>query len=90
MQDMERLIFRVLNTQTFLHFPDKLHSYIEPFEQPFACIGGIVVSIAASQAVDPGSIPGQCKTYFMWTCMNSYVLDLVEPEMVERGFKLGN
>ena len=68
---MERLIFRVLNTQTFLHFPDKLHSYIEPFEQPFACIGGIVVSIAASQAVDPGSI-------------------LVEPEMVERGFKLGN
>lgn len=25
------------------------------------CIGGIVVSIAAFQAVDPGSIPGQCK-----------------------------
>ena len=24
-----------------------------------ACVGGIVVSIAAFQAVDPGSIPGQ-------------------------------
>ena len=26
----------------------------------FCGIGGIVVSIAAFQAVDPGSIPGQC------------------------------
>ena len=26
-------------------------------------IGGIVVSIAAFQAVDPGSIPGQCMTF---------------------------
>ena len=29
-------------------------------------VGGIVVSIAAFQAVDPGSIPGQRKTFFMW------------------------
>ena len=28
--------------------------------QAFHGIGGIVASIAASQAVDPGSIPGQC------------------------------
>ena len=28
-------------------------------------IGGIVVSIAAFQAVDPGSIPGQRKTFFI-------------------------
>ena len=27
-----------------------------------ACVGGIVVSIAAFQAVDPGSIPGQRKS----------------------------
>ncbi|CAM4567970.1 unnamed protein product [Leuciscus chuanchicus] len=27
--------------------------------RPSACVGGIVVSIAAFQAVDPGSIPGQ-------------------------------
>lgn len=27
------------------------------------CIGGIVVSIAAFQAVDPGSIPGQCNSF---------------------------
>ena len=32
----------------------------ECIEQVFECIGGIVDSIAASQAVDPGSIPGQC------------------------------
>ena len=28
-----------------------------------ACVGGIVVSIAAFQAVDPGSIPGQRNTF---------------------------
>ena len=43
-----------------LHIPDKLQSCIQPFKQAVTCIGGIVDSIAASQAVDPGSIPGQC------------------------------
>ena len=28
------------------------------------CVGGIVVSIAAFQAVDPGSIPGRRKCFF--------------------------
>lgn len=29
-----------------------------------SCVGGIVVSIAAFQAVDPGSIPGQRSLHF--------------------------
>ena len=29
------------------------------------CVGGIVVSIAAFQAVDPGSIPGQRKLFYL-------------------------
>ena len=29
------------------------------------CVGGIMVSIAAFQAVDPGSIPGRRKTFFL-------------------------
>ena len=43
-----------------LHRPYKLQSCIQTFKQVPECIGGIVDSIAASQAVDPGSIPGQC------------------------------
>ena len=43
-----------------VHFPCRWECCIETFTQPFSCIGGIVHSIAASQAVDPGSIPGQC------------------------------
>jgi hypothetical protein len=31
----------------------------------YRCVGGIVVSIAAFQAVDPGSIPGQRITFFV-------------------------
>ncbi len=34
------------------------------FSYHYRCVGGIVVSIAAFQAVDPGSIPGQRKDVF--------------------------
>ena len=33
-------------------------------------IGGVMVSIAAFQAVDLGSIPGQCIFYFTFFCTN--------------------
>ena len=40
----------------------------------FHGVGGIVVSIAAFQAVDPGSIPGQRSDYFQGT-QQSYWAD---------------
>ena len=36
-----------------------MHINMIPARISSACVGGIVVSIAAFQAVDPGSIPGQ-------------------------------
>ena len=43
-----------------VHLPCRWLCCVETFTIPSTCIGGIVDSIAASQAVDPGSIPGQC------------------------------
>lgn len=38
-----------------------------------SCVGGIVVSIAAFQAVDPGSIPGQRNSHFVITKSSSRI-----------------
>ena len=43
---------------TFLHNL-ALIEHLHTSENSKACVGGIVASIAAFQAVDPGSIPGQ-------------------------------
>ena len=43
---------------TGVRFPANALTFI--YMSELYSVGGIVVSIAASQAVDPGSIPGQC------------------------------
>ena len=43
-----------------IHISYKWQSCCQALKLFILCIGGIVDSIAASQAVDPGSIPGQC------------------------------
>ena len=43
---------------TGVRFPANALTFI--YISEIYSVGGIVVSIAASQAVDPGSIPGQC------------------------------
>lgn len=40
-------------------------------------VGGIVVSIAAFQAVDPGSIPGQRKDFFVHASFFSFPLNAI-------------
>ena len=42
-----------------VHLPCRWECCSETFTQLMTCVGGIVDSIAASQAVDQGSIPGQ-------------------------------
>ena len=37
------------------------------------CVGGIVVSITVSQAVDPGSIPGRRTLYFVLIQQRPYL-----------------
>ena len=49
MESFQTLSFRTLS----------LFEYLHTLETCNTCVGGIVVSIAAFQAVDPGSIPGQ-------------------------------
>ena len=45
--------------QTLSFMTSSLIEHLHTLESTEACVGGIVVSIAAFQAVDPGSIPGQ-------------------------------
>ena len=44
--------------------------------QPNICVGGIMVSIAAFQAVDPGSIPGRRKTFVASVHLFIYIQEL--------------
>ena len=44
-----------MQLQYFSDIPNKQHSY---------CDGGVMVSIVAFQAIDPGSIPGHRRVYF--------------------------
>ncbi|CAM4568103.1 unnamed protein product [Leuciscus chuanchicus] len=54
-------VFRVTGGDTVHYTNEELQRQHKPASslRPTACVGGIVVSIAAFQAVDPGSIPGQ-------------------------------
>ena len=49
------------------------YQYIVPVK--IQCVGGIMVSIAAFQAVDPGSIPGRrSKLFFFFKIANSFFI----------------
>ena len=51
------------------------------------CVGGIMVSIAAFQAVDPGSIPGRRIHFFvMFHQVNVMLMKRYHPRTVELSF----
>ena len=57
LQDAEHKLFALSSMSRTTFSPCKC---VHTLKGCNICVGGIVASIAASQAVDPGSIPGQC------------------------------